>query len=295
MAITKAGESQEFAYTGGMQEFIVPISGLYLLEVWGAQGGDYGGYDIKPGGYGGYTKGYKILKKGDVLYICVGGRGRFYQDGGLSASGYSVNGGYNGGGGVIGAASRYSKSSGGGATHIGTFNSTLAEHGNVDGLYIVAGGGGGACGGPAGQSNANGYGKGPGGSGGGINGGNGVASVYGGISTGGGQTLSGSHAFGRGGDTTPAYSGAGGGGLYGGQNGDQSGSGGGGSGYIGGVPVITYRGQEYAPETKNGVQSGNGKAVATLVGKSAPPVYLGSDEIVAIYIGNKEITDIKIG
>lgn len=293
MAITKVGESQNFAYTGGMQEFIVPIDGLYMLEVCGAQGGDYGGYDIKPGGYGGYSKGYKILKKGDVLYICVGGRGWWYQDGGLSASGYTVNGGYNGGGGVIGAASRYSKSSGGGATHIGTFNSTLAAHGNTDGLFVVAGGGGGACG--RNSDNPNGYAKGPGGSGGGLNGGDGVASVYGNIAKGGGQSPQTTESlFGKAGNIIGAYAGAGGGGLYGGFGGEQSGSGGGGSGYIGGAPTITYRGQEYAPETKNGVQSGNGKSVITLVAKRSTNISIGSIDIIGVSVGDIEV-DLKIG
>lgn len=291
MVITKTGESQNFAYTGGMQEFIVPIDGLYLLEVWGAQGGDYGSYYNKPGGLGGYTKGYVLLKKGNKLYICVGGAGRQY--GAPNGTEYSVNGGYNGGGGAIGVGGRYVKSTGGGATHIGTFNSTLAAHGNTTGLYVVAGGGGAACG--RNGDNPNGYAKGSGGSGGGLNGGDGVASVYGNIARGGGQSpLTTENLFGTAGNITGAYAGAGGGGLYGGFGGEQSGSGGG-SGYIGGVPIIIYRGKEYASETKNGVNSGNGKAAITLVGKSVPPVYLGSDEIVAIYIGNKEITDIKIG
>lgn len=289
MAITKTGESQEFTYTGGMQTFVVPQTGLYMLEVWGAQGGDYGVYDVKSGGLGGYSKGHVILKKGDILYICVGGAGRFYQDGGLSASGYTASGGYNGGGGVIGAQNRYSRSSGGGATHIGTFSGTLAKHGNTDGLYIVAGGGGGASGMDGG--NPNGYGKANGGSGGGLNGGNGGISVDGVIANGGGQNpqASGNAAFGAGGTVAGAYAGSGGGGLYGGCSGSQSGSGAGGSGYIGGVPMIKYRGQEYTPETKNGVQSGNGKAAITLVKKAGIDVSIGDIDIIGISVGDTEV------
>ena len=43
-------ESQEFGYTGGVQTFTVPYTGVYKLEVWGAQGGSVSGY---AGGKGG--------------------------------------------------------------------------------------------------------------------------------------------------------------------------------------------------------------------------------------------------
>ena len=60
MSITTVGESQSFSYSGGVQTFIVPYTGLYKLEVWGAQGGTkYSGI----GGKGGHSGGYKILEK----------------------------------------------------------------------------------------------------------------------------------------------------------------------------------------------------------------------------------------
>lgn len=82
-----------------------------------------------------------ILNKNQVIYVCVGGAGTSstpaYPDNQINA------GGYNGGGdgmstqlqGVYGG-------SGGGATHIGSKNATLAAYGNTTGLFIVAGGGG---------------------------------------------------------------------------------------------------------------------------------------------------------
>ena len=69
------GESQRFNYTGGVQSFTVPYTGIYKLEVYGSEGHPEG----YPGngnwqaqgnvGYGGYSKGYKKLKKGDVLSV----------------------------------------------------------------------------------------------------------------------------------------------------------------------------------------------------------------------------------
>ena len=38
MAIANEGDSQSYAYTGGMQSFTAPFRGVYKLEVWGATG-----------------------------------------------------------------------------------------------------------------------------------------------------------------------------------------------------------------------------------------------------------------
>ena len=116
MAITKAGESQSFGYTGGVQSFTIPFDGLYKLEVYGARGGNY----VKPGsgtgsnvgsshngGYGGYACGYKQLTKGQVLYIVCGGAGTFTA--GTTAA---ISGGYNGGGAIDTNYSTYPKASG---------------------------------------------------------------------------------------------------------------------------------------------------------------------------------------
>ena len=244
--------SVDFAYTGTVQEYVVPVTGLYKLEAWGGQGNrnfvhkNYTSY----GGKGGYSVGYATFKKGTVLYIACGGQG-------------SVNGvgGFNGGGsGKIYQGDSYC-GGGGGATHIAKVTDLLSKIGkeNFDknGL-IVAGGGGGAF--P--YNNGNGY----GGSGGGINGGNGTSgwdpAQW--IGTGGTQTSG--YAFGTGG---PASSNAGygcsGGGYYGGM--PSYSGGGGGSGWLGGVPEITYNGTTYTPSTSNGANTGNGKAKISYIGK----------------------------
>lgn len=131
-----------FPYTGGTQEFTVPYDGLYQLEVWGAQGGaaqEKIGVNFS-GGLGGYAKGKVYLTQNTILYVVVGGQGGSNPE-------WENPGGYNGGG----AGQSYC-GGGGGATHIGAFDSTLAEYGKTSspteqekypGLYIVAGGGGG--------------------------------------------------------------------------------------------------------------------------------------------------------
>ena len=68
----------EFYYTGQMEEFVVPATATYQLEVYGAQGGTGGAYE---GGKGGYALGNVKLSKGTTLYICVGGKGTSYSSG----------------------------------------------------------------------------------------------------------------------------------------------------------------------------------------------------------------------
>lgn len=256
---------QEFNYTGGMQSYTVPTTGIYQLIVYGAEGGKHNRY---AGGKGGYAVGYATLTAGQVLYICVGGAG-------TAAAENGPTGGYNGGGrgGVNGG--YYGGGSGGGATHIGTArNDRLVTYGgtNNTGLFIVAGGGGGGA-----------Y-KGPGGTGGGTNGGNGTNSAdaspeaigKGGTQNAGGITTysyQNPGTYGQGGsgytEANAGYGGAGGGGgLYGGSGGGPFNGGcpgGGGSGYIGGVPAFTYGGVLYEPGMLNGQWSGNGYAKITFI------------------------------
>ena len=289
MAITKAGESQSFGYTGGMQSFTAPFDGLYQMEVYGAVGGNntYNmGNRSGTGGYGGTATGYTLLKKGTVLYICCGGAGTHNTSGETG-----VSGGYNGGGSVN--HNYYKGASGGGSTHIATVAGTLSNigAGNLSKILIIAGGGGGA----AAEYN--------GGSGGGTVGGTGSHKSESGedapiVATGGNQSSGGTGyyngTFGQGGAGGHGYyGGAGGGGLYGGGGGQMVAAGGGGSGYIGGVPAITYRGITYSPSWSNGVNGGNGSAKITLIQKSVPPVYLGTAEISGIFLGSTEIVDIK--
>jgi len=73
--------SKTFEYTGNVQEFEAPYTGVYLLEVWGAQGGmdtdEYG--NIVYGGKGGYSKGEVRLTQGQKLYVYVGEKGGNYN------------------------------------------------------------------------------------------------------------------------------------------------------------------------------------------------------------------------
>ena len=214
----------------GSYTYTIPRTGLYKLETWGAQGGQYSTTKI---GYGGYSTGMVLLKKGDILFLNVGGQG-------VSANAKSTftTGGYNGGGNA-----NYSAGTGGGATHIATKSGLLSSlSSDLSSILIVAGGGGGT-----GVYNANEI----GGSGGGIQGNTGghnsgsfQGGGGGGTQTAGGSLGSGSVAgtvgqFGVGGQGgyEARYehgSGGGGGGLYGGAGGSaRNGGGGGGSGYIG--------------------------------------------------------------
>lgn len=67
-----AGTEFDFNYTGDYQTFVVPKTGVYKLETWGAQGGHRGSNN---GGKGGYTSGTIYLTRGDILYVYVGGNG----------------------------------------------------------------------------------------------------------------------------------------------------------------------------------------------------------------------------
>ena len=249
MAITAVGESQDFGYTGNIQSFKAPFTGLYKLEVYGGKGGTYG----CQGGNGGYSVGYKVLTAGTTLYVVCGAQGntKYSQSSDITNTGSAYNGGgigyakrYNGYGGYV--------SGGGGATHIATASGVLsALASNKTSVLIVAGGGGGATN-HSGDSTS--Y---SGGSGGGATGGNGSGSYAG---KGGTQTAGGTGylaecngAFGKGGNSYSSTAGNGGGaGWYGGAGGYAPGTtGAGGSGYIGGVPAITFRGKAYSPSKED--------------------------------------------
>mgnify|MGYP002167820714 CR=1 FL=1 len=169
MAITTSkGSYQDYAYTGGMQSVTIPHDGIYKFEVWGAGGsnsalhgsGNYGN-NYNTNGKGGYSVGYKLCKKGEVYYICVGGCNNPYNGGGRGNAGW-----------------------GGGATHIATKTGELKSlSGNKAAVLRFAGGGGGK-----GQAN------GEGGKGGGWYGGG-----YGGTQTGPGSGGINKGSFGQGG------------------------------------------------------------------------------------------------
>ena len=283
----------DYSYTGEQQIFTAPLDGYYKLEVWGAQGGTVTGYR---GGYGGYSSGAVALKKGDKLYVNVGGAGQ----GGAVSTNYT--GGYNGGGATNGTGTDHYHASGGGATHIAKVSGQLASIGvsKLDQVLIVAGGGGGAYIHNAGTGYAS-----IGGSGGGYigtaattSGSNGKQGL-GGSQTAGGRYTSSTEttstifgSFGKGGTPSASWGSAGGGGYYGGgasygstsSNGNSGG--GGGSGYIGNSLLTDKVMYCYsctastdaatktisttnvsATATSNYAKSGNGYAIIKYLGK----------------------------
>ena len=144
--ISKTIPVANFAYTGSVQTYTVPLTGTYKLEVWGAQGGQG---TQTTSGKGGYSCGTVSLIKNIVLYVCIGGQGglpTYSSDYSYGVSGKSTGGigGYNGGGhGGDGFTAYSGGGGGGGATHIATSNGLLKElSSNQSSVLIVAGGGG---------------------------------------------------------------------------------------------------------------------------------------------------------
>ena len=201
-------------------------AGTYLLEVWGAQGGN-STFNDNRGGRGGYSLGLVSFCRPVTLYIFIGAKGVTPY---TSAVSIETSRSFNGGGkGYFhnDTVLRYG-SSGGGATDIRVNGIDLSNR------IIVAGGGGGAGFGYE-KHNTGGY-------GGGIIGGDGESSSYQGFTPlpgkGATQDYGGQEAgvgtLGQGADHLSGTAGAGGGGgYYGGGSGQQTGaSGGGGSGFI---------------------------------------------------------------
>lgn len=186
------------------------VPGIYLFEVWGAQGGS--STSINVGGKGGYAKGEILLKNETTVFVHVGGHSQ------------TADGGCNGGGSAVAA-----KTAGGGGTDIRI---------NTDSLYsrvIVAGGGGGS-------GIDDDHGVEIGGFGGGLRGGDGVYfspswTGIGATENGPGKTCAdgintscAAGSFGSGGNSSSC--GGGGGGWYGGASSKGSDPGGGGSGFV---------------------------------------------------------------
>ena len=237
----------DYSYTGSYEEFTAPKSGYYLLETWGAKGGDaVTSSATYSGGMGAYASGMIYLAEGEKLYIAVGGKGKAN---GNNQSNVVVDGGYNGGGPAYsnqaGGSSR--TASGGGATSIQKELVGDGQLKNYDSnrnlVLMVAGGGGGA-------NYWNGNQHGFGGHGGGINGLTGYTDQghthkpgTGGTQTAGGYNIDTrksskyqAGSFGVGGSDLGVNVGSagGGGGYYGGGPSCDNNAGGGGSGYING-------------------------------------------------------------
>lgn len=236
-----------FSFKGNYDTFTVPQTGLYKIELWGAQGG--GTY----GGKGAYTSGLINLNRGDALYVYVGGQANTFNGGGNCSSASKI---------------------GGGATDVRLVSGNWNSISSLTSRIMVAAGGGTVTNEDSGAK------AGIGGTINGINGSYHSATDityigYGGTQTAGGsgatnanQTGATSGTFGTGG-TCGAYTpdghigGGGGGGFYGGGGSSwHTGSGGGSSfvsGYIDcnavtpssssithiGTPIVTYNGNNY--------------------------------------------------
>lgn len=189
-----------FAYTGSAQDYLVPAGvTLVEIEVWGAQGGGFGGL-------GGYAKGRLAVTPGETLKVYVGQQPS------------AAIGGWNGGGdGDTVSSPAYG---GGGAADVRQGGTALGDR------KIVAGAGGG------GRASTGSY---PGAVGGGTTGGTGTNKGGGGTQSagGGGSTGGTGGSLGQGGAGASGLGSGGGGGFYGG--GGSLYGGGGGSGYVGGV------------------------------------------------------------
>ncbi len=239
----------DFVYTGSYVQFTIPQDGIYEFEVWGGSGGSAKVDSlVAEGGLGGHSKGYKKMKKDEVVYV--------YNGGAANGTSPGTNGG---GGGSNYASGKQYGAGGGGSTHVATRSGALG-YGNSSGLnytnrecvLIVAGGGGGG-----GIDNGAIH---KGGHGGGERGGDGSGGALGGrqISTGSSPSTNFGYA--------PTYSysntaeSGGGGGWFGGNYGLRGESGAGGSGYVDGVAPFTHNGKYYPAETEAGVNEGNGRA-----------------------------------
>ena len=170
-----------YSYTGSYQVFTAPVDGVYKFETWGAQGGsgmsgkatdaDIQARDsinttkvVGQGGKGAYASNYVSLKKGQTVYVYVGGKGDMaYPDEQVIAGGW--NGGGNAKSEISSQGHAYLWGSGGGATCMTILNAgediasygTLADYAGSEKqsqVIVVAGGGGGA-GAPVGNGTAN--------------------------------------------------------------------------------------------------------------------------------------------
>ena len=271
--VGKINYTTNFEYTGECTTYIAKSDGYYNLEVWGAQGGNYNTTYV--GGLGGYSKGIVHLTKGTTLYVCVGGQPQT-----VTTASVAVPGGFNGGGNGFNRA--YSGTytygqAGGGATDIRIGQNSLYAR------VIVAGGGSGS------NNRISGY---AGGGLSGITGQSGYAGTQTSAGTGG--------SFGQGGSATTSGSNyrygasGGGGGFYGGAIASYSDStnydkySGGGSGYVytqataSSYPSGCLLNSTYyltVASTTQGINTGNGKATITYIGKNKPT---GVDTLIAL-------------
>lgn len=208
----------------GVQAWTVPFTGIYVLEGWGAQGGDSLSHT---GGRGAYISAEYAFNAGDVLSIVIGQQG---------VQVFSATEGGGGGGGTFvwnDSQQPLLVAGGGGGASVNANgyggSSTTSSLGGAFGQYANA------LGGVTGASQTDGAG------GGGWSGiGMSTAWAEGGASQagiGGSSTMSGDGAFGGGGAATSGGGGAGG--YTGGSGGVQTIGGGGGGSYSSGSNLIS--------------------------------------------------------
>ena len=263
--VGKINYTTNFSYTGSCTTYTAKSVGYYNLEVWGAQGGNYNTTYV--GGLGGYSKGIVHLEKGTTLYVCVGGQPQT-----VTTTKTAVPGGFNGGGNGFNRdySSTYTYGqAGGGATDIRIGQNSLYAR------VIVAGGGSGS------NNRTSGY---AGGGTSGVTGQSGYAGTQTSAGTGG--------SFGQGGSASTSGNNykygasGGGGGFYGGGAGTSYSDStnydkysGGGSGYVytsatvSSYPSGCLLNSTYyltASSTTEGINTGNGKATITYIGKEIP-------------------------
>lgn len=200
-------QTTSFAYTGSMQTYTVPPGVLNInVDVIGAKGGNNGSY---VGGKGGRVQANATVTPGEVLQIYVGGSG-------VTSSGATASGGFNGGGNIVHHVGSGVAGTGGGGSDIRRSPYTINDR-----IVVAGGGGGGAY-----QT--------VGGDGGGLTAQNGVPYPTFPTSGGGGGTQSSGGVVGASASYCSGFSSAGA--LYQGGtgDGDGAGGGGGGGGYYGG-------------------------------------------------------------
>ncbi|HBF3279862.1 TPA: hypothetical protein KOB85_001616 [Clostridioides difficile] len=132
----------EFNYTGAEQSVVLP-PGKYVMECWGACGGNY--YDFVQCAKGGYTAGSLILKENTTLHVYVGQSGYCKGVNGIE----TCRSGFNGAGGITtykSASDGYYSLAGGGATDIRLIGGNWDNLQSLLSRIIVAGGGGGGSG-----------------------------------------------------------------------------------------------------------------------------------------------------
>lgn len=130
-----------FDYTGNYQDYVIPETGFYTIEAWGAQGG-YAYTEDNYGGYGGYAKGEVFLEKGTTIGVIVGGKGTgkdTFTNQNTIAKGYKD--GDNGK-----SSTTYILGAGGGSSFVMGMSGSYANNSSVARSYtfVVAAGGGGA-------------------------------------------------------------------------------------------------------------------------------------------------------